>query len=258
MAARVMWKGSIRFEEFSLPVKVYAAIEDTSVHFHLLHDQDMVRIRQHMKNPDTDEVVPHDQVQKGYEVRRGEFIVLSDDELDELEPAASRDIGIEQFVPAAAVNHQWYDRPYWLGPDGEDTEDYFALAGALAKEEQVGIARWVMRKKRYVGALCAKQGYLSLVTLRHQEEVIPASQLDPPQGRKTDDREREMAGQLVDALVAKFDPEEYHDHYQERIHELIAAKREGKTVEVKELPKREEKESLVDSLQASLQALKEK
>ncbi len=258
MAARAMWKGVIRFDKQSVPVKVFAAIEDTSIHFHLLHDQDMVRIRQHMRNPETEEVVPTEQIQKGYELSRGEFIVLSEEEPTKIEPEASRDITIEQFLPPDAVNHQWYDRPYWLGPDSDGAEEYFALADSLEKENKIGIARWVMRNKRYVGALCVKQGYLALVTLRHKEEVISTTQLNPPSGRETDKREREMAAQLVEALVAEFDPEDYHDEYQQRVQELIAAKREGKTVEVKELPKREESGSLVDSLQASLQALKSK
>jgi len=257
MSARAMWRGNIHFEKQWVPVKVYAAIEDTAIHFHLLHDQDMVRIRQHMRNPETDEVVPAEEIQKGYEVSRDEFIILSEEELAEIAPEASRDVTIEHFVPYEAVNHQWYDRPYWLGPD-DSAGEYFALSKALEAEEKIGIARWVMRNKRYVGALCVKRGYLSLVTLRHKEEVISSAQLSPPKGRESDRREREMAAQLVDALVAEFDPEDYRDEYQQRVHELIAAKREGKTIEVKEPPKREEHESLVDSLQASLQALKSK
>jgi DNA end-binding protein Ku len=98
--------------------------------------------------------------------------MLDDDELAELEPEASRDIEITSFVAADAITHQWYDRPYFLGPDGAD-ENYFALAAALEEGRQ-GVARWVMRNKEYVGALRAERWHLMLMTLRHAGEVVPA------------------------------------------------------------------------------------
>lgn len=255
MAARAIWKGVIRVSDFELPVKLYSAVEDRAIHFHLLHDQDMVRIRQRMANPETDETVPRERIRKGYEIRSGEYVMLEQDELDNLQAEGSRDIQVRQFVPTAAINHQWYDRPYWLGPDG-DEETYFALAAALEAQDVEGVVRWVMRNKQYLGAIHAREGYLGLITLRHAEEVIPANDLDPPAGRETDQRERDMAGKLIEALEAPFDPEDYHDEYRERVRELIKLKQQGRAIEVKEVEQKSQETSLADSLAASLQALK--
>lgn len=255
MAARAMWKGVIRFDEFSLPVKLYSAVEDQAVHFHLLHDQDMVRVRQRMVQPETGETVPAERIRKGYEVHRGEFVLLEEEDLASLQPPDSRDIDIRQFVPASAINHQWYDRPYWLGPDGS-TQEYFALSEALSDRQLEGVAQWVMRKKRYVGALRSEQGYLALVRLRHTEEVIPASALEPPGGRDTDERERAMAGQFIEALQSRFDPQDFHNGYRQRMWELIETKRQGLPPQPVEAPQKQKQMSLADSLRESLQALK--
>src|SRR5690606_9574025 len=116
----------------------------------------------------------------------------------------ARDIELETFVPAGTLSHEWYERPYYLGPDG-DQEQYFALAEALAESETEGIVRWVMRKKEYHGALVERDGYLMLVTLRHTGEVIEAKELTPPQGRELTTKERKLAGHLIEALRDEFD-----------------------------------------------------
>lgn len=251
MAARSIWKGTIRFNGTRLPVKLYSAVQDQGIHFHLLHDQDMVRLRQRMVNPETGKEVPFAEAEKGFEVERGRFVLLSRDELAGLEPEESRDITISRFVDPSAVNHQWYVRPYWLGPDGSG-EDYAAFARALEEEEKEGIARWVMRKKEYLGALRAVEGRLALITLREADEVILASELEPPAGRAPDPKELDLARQLVSALEEEFDPEDYRDEFRARLMELIEAKRKGKTIEVEEYEPEPQPESLEEALRASL------
>lgn len=256
MAARAIWKGVIRFGDVRVPVKLYSAVQDRGIRFHLLHDQDMVRLKQRMVSPATGEEVPYAEAEKGYEVERGRFVMLDREELASLEPEDSREIAITRFVDPAAVNHQWYVRPYWLGPDDGGSADYAALAQALADEEREGIARWVMRKKEYLGALRAAEGRLSLVTLREADEVIRASELEPPAGRAPDPKESKLAEQLLRALRGEFDPGDYRDEFRERVRELIAAKREGKTIEVEEYEPPPQPESLEKALRASLQAAK--
>ena len=109
-----------------------------------------------------------------------------------------------------------------------------------------------MRKHSYVGALIAQQGYLMMITLRHADEVIPVSQLDPPQGRALEPKERDLAGKLIEALSGQFNPEAYHDEYQERIRKLIDAKRSGKKLKKKRVQRRRSEGTLADSLQSSL------
>lgn len=252
MAARAIWKAELVFADVRLPVKLYAAVRDRNIHFHLLHDQDQVRLRQKMVNSETGKEVPRDQAVKGYEVERGRFVILDEQELQSLEPAPSREIDITRFVDPAKINHQWYDRPYYLGPDADDAADYFAFAEALARQEKEGVAQWAMRNKSYVGALRSDDGYLVLQTLRHAGQVISADQLDPPAGREFSKQERAMAEQLVEALAGDFDPHEFRDEYRDQVRAMIDKKSRGEQVAVEEYEPPAETDSLVESLQASL------
>lgn len=256
MAARVIWKGVLRCDDFRLPVKFYSAAEDKSIHFNLLHDQDMVRLTQQLVNSSTGRPVAYADTQKGYEVESGLFVLLSAEELAELEPKFSRDVTLTRFVHENLINHQWYDRPYFLGPDG-DEEDYFAFAAALEREEREAVAQWVMRKKEYRGALRAQDGYLVMITLRPAAAIIAADQLEPPSGRKLDAREQKLAEQLLAALAGEFDPGEFHDEYRGRVMQLIEAKAKGGTIEVEEYEEKPaDDDSLLNSLQASLAGAK--
>jgi DNA end-binding protein Ku len=255
MAARAIWKGTIRFGDVEVPVKLYSAVQDRSVHFRLLHAKDLQPVRQQMVNPDTGKVVEYEDVQRAFETESGDLVMLEPEELAGLEPEPSRDIEVTRFVEPAVISHQWYDRPYFLGPDGDD-EAYFALVEALRKQAVEGVARWVMRKKEYVGALRIEDDHLMLITLRHAGEVVPASALDAPAGRALDKREVNMAVQLVSALEDDLDMTEFRDEYRDRVMELVEAKAEGKVIRFPEAPKREADASLEEMLAKSVKAAK--
>lgn len=161
-------------------------------------------------------------------------------------------------MPAGAIDHAWYDRPYYLGPDG-DSAAWAALAAALETSGRVGVARWVMRKREYVGALRVEDGYPVLVTLRRPGEVVSPAELEAPGGRDLDARELAMAEQLVGALAEPFDPEDYADSYRRRVLELVEAKAEGKLLR---LPKPAERtpteDDLAGALEASLASIRER
>lgn len=254
MAARAIWKAVLRSGDIDLPVKLYSAVEDRSVRFHLLHDQDKVRVQQRLVDSATDKPVTPEEVRKGYEVERDLFVLLEPDELEGLQPKASRNITLTRFVDSSTIPHQYYARPYWLGPDSRDV-DYFAFAQTLEREKQTGVARWVMRGKRYVGALRAVGGYLSLVTLLFAEEVINSGELTPPSGRELDRKELALAQQLIAALKDDFDPTAFQDEYRGRVLDLIEAKRAGKTIKVQSRPRKSPEKSLLKSLQASLKSV---
>lgn len=251
MAARAIWKGVIRFGDAQVPVKLYSAIQDRSVHFRLLHRKDDSPVRQAMVNPETDDVVAYDEIRRGYQTDEGRLVVLDKHELDALEPAPTRDIEVVSFMPPEAIDHRWYSRPYYLGPDGGE-EDYFALAKALEETGKEGLVRWVMRKKTYIGALRLHQGYPMLVSLRHDEEVVAADALEPPGGKPLDAKELDMAQQLISMLEAPFKPEAYHDEYRERVMELIEAKQRGERLKVTPIRRPKPPEDLFRALQASL------
>jgi DNA end-binding protein Ku len=245
-----MWKGVLRIGKLSIPTTLHAAVEDVAVHFHLLHDEDGVRVRQRLVNPATNEARSDGEVHKGYEVKAGTFVMLTEKELASLEPEASRDIRLHAFVPRSAIGPAWYDRPYYLAPDG-DVESYFALVKALQNRERVGIAHWVMRKKEYHGAVVAHGDHLAVVTLRTIDEVLKAPKVEPMQ-RAADARELKMAEQLVSALSGDFDPNEYSDQHRDRVRALIEAKAHGKKPKVARAPRRPAQRSLAGALAASL------
>jgi DNA end-binding protein Ku len=255
--ARAMWKAALRFGKDELPVKLYAAVEDRGVHFRLLHAKDHAPVTQRMVDPVGEAEVPLEEVRRGLEVEKGVYVVLDERELGAVQPAPSRAIEVTRFVPRAAIDPGWYRRPYWLGPDGRDAE-YFALARALEESERHGVARWVLRKKRYVGALAGRGGYLALIAMAPAEEVVTSAQLPRPEGSPIRKEERQLAEQLLAALDAPFDPAALRDPLRERLRELVEAKAEGRTLAPEREPERRAPKDLQRALRASLAAAKEK
>jgi DNA end-binding protein Ku len=176
--------------------------------------------------------------------------------LAELEPKPSREIEIAEFVPPEAISQQWYERPYYLGPDG-DVQGYFALADALKNRNREGIAHWVMRNKAYVGALRAEGDYLLLVTLRNAEEVISAKDLPKPAGRAPTQKELNMAKQLVALLEEdEFNAKDYKDEYRERVMEFIEKKARGKAPRLHAVKSKRKVSALDSVLEKSLRTLR--
>jgi DNA end-binding protein Ku len=248
MAARAIWKGELKLGTTKVPVKLYSAVQDRTVRFHVLDDRQKHRVKQHMIDPDSGEEVPAEEIQKGYEIEPGRFVILTEEDLQKLQPPPSRDIEIVEFVPQTKISQQWYERPYYLGPDSDD-KGYFALAEALKNTEHEGIAHWVMRNKYYVGALRSVDDYLFLFTLRDANEVILADDLTKPAGAEPTQKELAMAKQLVEMLQGEFNPTEYKDEYRERVMEFIEKKAKGHAPRLKAV-KAKAKTAALDSVLA--------
>ncbi|MEX2281166.1 MAG: Ku protein [Gemmatimonadota bacterium] len=252
--ARAMWKGVVKMGRTEVPVKLYSAVQGQDVGFRLLHQPDKQPVQQVMINPETDDVVPYERIKKAFP--DGDvLVILNEDELASLKPEPSRDIEVMRFVDADDITQQWYDRPYYLGPDGSNG-DYFALAEALKRSEKQGVVRWVMRNQEYVGALLPAGDHLMLITLRHAEEVIPVTALEPPVGRTPDQRELKLARQLVAALESDFDPAEFKDEHRERLLEFIEKKAKGRAPKVSKIQAKRAtpKDNLASVLEASLKS----
>lgn len=245
-----IWKGVIRFEDIAVPVKLYAAIEDRSVHFRLLHGEDHVPVQQRMVDPDTDEIVPNEQTRRAYELEDGRLVVLEPEDLDALKPEPSRDIEILRFVEPDAITRTWFRRPYFVGPDGSPAM-LAALVRALDETGRIAIARWVMRNKDYIGAFTIEDGRLSLVTLRWSDEVIDAAELPRPSGRAPTSKELDLARQLVGTLEEPLDMSRFDDEYRTRVLELVEAKAAGEEIE---LPEPSRRPAAPASLEAALRA----
>lgn len=255
MAARAIWKGQLKLGTTKIPVKLYSAVQDRTVRFHILDDRQQMRVKQHMIDPDSGEEVPNEEIQKGYEFEPGRFVILTESDLAALEPPPSRDIEIVEFVDQSEISQQWYERPYYLGPD-DDAREYFALAEALQNKEKEGIAHWVMRNKYYAGALRAIDDYLYLFTLRDANEVISAEDLAKPSGAAPTQKELAMATQLVEMLRGEFDPAEYKDEYRQRVMEFIERKAKGRAPRLQPVKTKRKTAALDTVLAKSIAALK--
>jgi DNA end-binding protein Ku len=255
--ARAMWKGHLQIGKQKLGIKLYSAVEDRTIRFHLLHAKDLAPVEQHIIRKDTGDTVSKEDMRKALALGAQTAVILQPDELEKLVPPESRDIEITRFVAPAVLGDQWFERPYYVGPDG-DNSAYFALAAALERKEVIGIARWVMRKKRYVGALSSVDGFLTMTTLRRADQVLSFSGIEPAKAVAPQANELKMAQQLVASIEADFDPSLWHNEYRQRLCEMIEAKARGKKIKAVAPTKKRAPASLAESLRASLAAVKEK
>ena len=253
MASRSIWTGSITFGLVNIPVKLFVAVREKNIQFHMLHDQDHVRLQRKMVCPKDGKEVHNEHVVKGYEVSPGQYVIVKESELEAAAPRKSKTIEIEDFVALDEIDPVYFDRPYYIVPQEQGTKAYRLLVESMEKSKKVGIARFVMRAKEYLCALRPQDGALVLETMHFNDEVIPVDQVDGvPHKSKSDDRELKMAAQLIDSLTTKFKPEKYHDTYREAVQELIEKKAEGE--ELITQPEVTEKKGRATNLMAALEA----
>ncbi|MGC9495913.1 Ku protein [Streptomyces sp. WG7] len=255
--ARAIWTGVVTFGLVSVPVGLFSATQDHTVHFHQLQRGTSDRIRNRRVNERTGEEVDSGDIVKGYEVGEGEYVVVEPEELEEIAPGRSRTLEITDFVDLDRIAPVYFDRTYYVAPRGKEyLKVYELLRTALAEAGKVGVATFVMRNRQYLTALRAEDEVLVLQTLHWADEVRdPVEELpELPSGRADRGRELDMAMRLVDALSGPWDPARYHDTYQEKVRDLVRAKAEGKEVAVaEEAPRATNVVDLMEVLRGSLE-----
>ncbi|MDI6516397.1 Ku protein [Streptomyces coelicoflavus] len=258
--ARAIWTGVITFGLVSVPVGLYTATEDHTVHFHQLQRGTSDRIRNRRVNERTGKEVGPDDIVKGYEVSEGEYVVVEPEELDEIAPGRSRTLDITDFVDLDRIESVYFGRTYYLAPRGKEyLKVYELLRTALAEAGKVGVATFVMRNRQYLTALRAEDRVLLLQTLHWADEVRdPVEELpELPSDRVGRGKELDMALRLVDALSGDWEPARYHDTFQEKVRELVRAKAEGEEVAVaQEAPAATNVVDLMEVLRGSLEQAK--
>lgn len=250
---RSIWNGTITFGLIAVPIKVHSAIEDRTVHFHQVHVKDGARIKQKRICAKDGKEVPYKEVAKGYEVRSGEYVLLSQEEINAAAGEQSRLIELEEFVCAADIDPVFYNRTYYLGA-GDGGEDAYALLhDALDRSRRAGIGRWVFHNREYLVAVRALDGVIALHTMVFANELVDPGSVDVgTPGKAPDKREVEMAERLVDSLHDRFRPAGFKDGYRERVLDLIKRKAEGEEIELPEPEEPHETPDLVAALEASL------
>jgi DNA end-binding protein Ku len=237
---RAIWSGSISFGLVNVPVKLVTATSPKDIRFHQLHASDGGRINQKRVCSLDGEEVDYSEIVKGYEIHRGQYVIVEPEELEGLAPESSRSIDIEEFVDLAEIDPLYFEHSYYLLPDGPAARSYALLAEAMTGTGKVGIGRFVLRTKQYLAALRPREGALVLSTMLFADEVVESTELEVATTKDTRPSEREltMARQLVSSLSAEWDPTKYKDDYREKVMELIEAKAEGNEIATPEEPER--------------------
>ncbi|MEV5596066.1 Ku protein [Streptomyces sp. NPDC052496] len=253
--ARAIWSGSLSFGLVNLPVRMYAATESHTVHFHQIQRGTSDRIRNKRVNERTGKEVPAEEIVKGVDAGDA-YVLVEPEELDDIAPGRSKALEISGFVDLDDVDPVYFDTTYYLGPRGKDYGKVYALLHkALKESNKAGVATFVMRHREYLVAVQAEGDILTLHTLHWADEIRdPRDEIGDLPGRtKIPERELKTAVQLVEALSTAWRPEEYHDTYQEKVRALIEAKRKGETVEkAQEAPESTNVVDLMSALQASV------
>jgi DNA end-binding protein Ku len=258
--ARAIWSGAISFGLVNVPVKLYSATSPKTVRFHQLSSKTGARIRQKRVDPTTGDEVPYEEIVKGYEITPDRYVLISNEELDALDPKATRTIDIEEFVDLAEIDPIFYDHSYYLAPAAGGAKAYRLLVDAMREAGKVGIGRVVLRSKQQLCALRPTGDALTLSTMLFGDEVLAPDRLDELDAVgevEASQRELTMAQQLIDSLSSDFEPSKYHDEYRERVLDLIERKAAGEEIAVQ--PEAEEPAAAPDlmaALEASLAAVR--
>ncbi len=255
---RPIWSGAISFGLVNVPVKVFSATSSKDVRFHQLDGKSKSRIKQKRVSVATGEEVPYEDLIKAYEIAPDNYVTITPEELEALDPKASKTIDIEDFVDLDQIDPVYYERPYYLVPDKGGQKAYALLRNAMRETNKVGIARVVLRTKQYLAAIRPLDDALVMETMLFADEVNPLEELDLP-GPDVDvtEREEKMARSLIDSLTTDFEPSKYRDEYRERVLKLIEQKASGQEIVVEDAA--EEAPRVVDlmaALEASLAAVK--
>jgi len=232
--AHAIWSGSINFGLVSIPVKLFTAVRSgkNDIAFNFLHKKDKGRIKNERVCSVDGKKVPWDEIVRGYEYEKGQYVILTDEDIKKASVEATQSVDIVQFVEAKEINPMLYDTPYYLEPDKKGRHAYALLREALKKSGKVGVAQVVIRTREHLAALRPLGDALVLETLHYADELMPYDQFElPPAKEKTPPTEMKAAMMLIDTMSEKFDLESFHDTYKEKLLTMIQARAKGKPLQ---------------------------
>jgi len=251
MPPRALWSGSISFGLVNVPVRLYPAVADHKLRFHLVHEKDMSPIGYQKICKAEEKLVPDDEVVKAFEVKKGKLVVMTDEDFEQAQVEGYRTIEVTDFVPYADIDPIFFAKTYYVGPDSNGERVYSLLVQAMEETELAGIAKFVMRERQHVGALRVREGLITLEQLHFADEIRPVSELRPRRV-KVDKRELDLAEQLIESFTSAWKPEKYKDTYRDELCKVIEAKQKGKEVRRAVEPEEEEPADLLEALRASI------
>jgi DNA end-binding protein Ku len=255
MAPRAIWSGSISFGLVNVPVRMYSAIDEQDLHFHLLHTKDDSRIGYEKICKAEEKPVPDDEIVKAYEVAEGEYVHLTEEDFAAAEGAEAKTIDILDFVPYEELDPIYFERTYYLGPAANADKVYALLLRAMERSGLAAITRYVMREREHLGCLRIRDGVITLEKMYFADEIRDADAVKVDKA-SVSKRELEMAMQLIERFTGPFEPEKYEDTYRERLLAIIEEKRQGKEIHREPAAPEEQPADLLSALRASLESSK--
>ena len=253
MAASV-WSGYLTFGLISMPVRLFSGARSSSISFHMLHRDDLQRVKQQLYCPADNRVVDRSEIVKGYEYRKDEYVVVEPEEIKKIEPKTAKTMEILEFVKADEVDPVFFESSYYLMPEEAGRRPYALLTKALEESKYVAIAKLTMHNREYTVFLRPRDGGMMLHTMYYAEEVREVEGFGAPDV-ELKEAEVKVAHQLIEALADKWDPEKYHDTFQENLKKMIQTKLEGGKIAEVEKPKK--LAPVVDLMSALKQSLAE-
>jgi DNA end-binding protein Ku len=236
MAASV-WSGYLTFGLISMPVRLFSGARSSGISFNQLHRTDHHRVKQQLICPVDNQVLERSDIVKGYEYRKDEYVIVDPEEIKKIEPKTAKTMEILEFVKSDEVDPVYFESSYYMVPEEAGRRPYALLTKALEESEYVAIAKLTMHNREYTVFLRPHKGGMMLHTMYYAEEVREVESFGAPEV-EIKDAEIKVAHQLIEALAGEWDPEKYHDTFQENLKKLIEAKLEGGEVQAVEPPKK--------------------
>ncbi len=257
---RSIWKGAITFGLISIPVSLYSAVQEKTLKFHLLHDEDGGRIRYKRECAKCGKEVDWDNIVKGYEYSKDHYVRLTDEDLDAVDVDSVRAIDIVSFVPLEDIDPIYFNKTYYVAPEAAGLKAYQLLAEALDAEGQVGVAKVSLRDKERLATVRLKDGVFVLETMYWPDEIREADFPELEKRVSVRDQEVKMARQLVQQLSGSFEPEQFKDDYRAALEEVVKQKIEGEEITIAAEPEAEPTKvvDLMEALKASVAEAKKK
>jgi DNA end-binding protein Ku len=245
-----VWKGYVSFGLVSFPIQLTAAARPKSIHFHLLHDRDLSRVKEVFYCALEDKPVERSNMVKGYEYKKGQYIVIGQEELKKIAPPTAQEMKILQFVRGEEVDSIYLDKSYYVAPDKAGTRPYELLRRVMEQTGYDAIAKIAMHGREHIVVLRPRQNGLLLHTMYFSDELNQGNQKDREVPEDFSKKELELAKTLIEGLKSKFNPEQYQDEFRHNVERLIEQKQKGRKV----TPIRQPKPAVVTDLMSALEA----
>ena len=250
-----IWKGSLAFGLVNIPIELRSAVREDHIKFRLLHEDDLSPVKYERICQTENEPIPWSEIVKGYEYKKGKFVVITDEDFEKAALTTSHSVDILDFVKEDEIDPRYFDMPYYIVPSKGGEKAYALLRDAIVDREAVGIGKIIIRQKQHLAAIKAVGTALTLEIMRFANELVDPSEYSFPKAHSGTPQERKMATQLIDSLTSAFDPKKYTDEYRANLMRVINAKLKGKKVHLKEPEGPEQDDDVIDLMARLKQSL---